>query len=89
MRSPQHPCHTNRSFDSHSIKEEDKTHKARKLVIEMVFGHNTCITEKEKTHKTRKLVIDMLLGHDTPITEKGKTTKTTITSIDVPLMDIL
>ena len=76
-------------FSITHVKWGEKTHKARKLVIGMVLGHDTCITEKEKTHKTRKLVIDMLLGHDTPITEKGKTTKTTITSTDVPLMDIL
>ena len=52
MRSLQHPCHTNRYFDRHSIKEEDKAHKARKLVIEMVLGHDTPITEKGKTTKT-------------------------------------
>jgi hypothetical protein len=33
-------------------KEEDKTHKTRKLVIEMVLGHDTCIKEKGKTTKT-------------------------------------
>ena len=85
MKTPVIPI----DFSITHVKWGEKTHKARKLVIDMVLGHDTCITEKEKTHKTRKLVTGIVLGHNTSIKEKGKTTKTTITSTDVPLMDIL
>ena len=34
------------------VKWGEKTHKARRLVIDMVLGHNTSIKEKGKTTKT-------------------------------------
>ena len=46
---------------THVYREKEKTHKTRKLVIDMLLGHDTPITEKGKTTKTTITSIDVPL----------------------------